>query len=76
MPPGPGSTIAYYERYFAEHLEYSVQIEDLLVDGRKASLRLIYEGRDQAGTSFLRTGIVIIHLDDNDQFVERWSFYD
>ena len=76
LPPGPGSTIAYYERYFAEHPLLSVQIEDLLVDGRKASLRLTYEGRDQTDTSFSKTGIVIIHLDDNDRFVERWSCYE
>lgn len=73
-PPGPQATIDYMANRFTEHPDFAVRIDDLLLAGRKAALRLTYTGLNTDPPEM--TGIVILHLDQTDRFLERWSAYD
>ncbi len=74
--PGPQATIDYMEQYLTDHPVLSVQIEDLLLDSSKAALRMTWQGTDTSGVSFTKTGNVILHLNGDDQIIERWSSYE
>jgi diamine N-acetyltransferase len=74
--PGPQATIDFMTTYLYEHPDLAVEVEDIIVEDRKAALRLTWRGTDLIGEAFVKSGNVIIHLNDRDEFTERWSCYE
>tara|TARA_B100000676_G_C17865567_1_gene725748 strand:+ start:415 stop:840 length:426 start_codon:yes stop_codon:yes gene_type:complete len=77
MPSGPQSTIDCMRNLFEDRPDYSVIIHDLLVEGKRAALRMEWSWTDRdTGEPHTMDGNVILHLNDRLQFTERWSFYE
>ncbi|HAA78121.1 TPA: hypothetical protein DCE37_23735, partial [Candidatus Latescibacteria bacterium] len=75
-PPGPQPTTIYTRNYLEEVPALRIPINDLLVESCKASLRVLYTWIDANSDSTSRISIIVLQLNDRDEFVERWSCYD
>jgi hypothetical protein len=75
-PPGPQNTKTFVAQFLDDHPELHVTVEDLVVESNKATARLIWTGTNRhTGARFHQMGIVILHLNESGQIVERWSAY-
>ena len=74
--PGPESTKQFVSGFLRDYPDLKVQVEDILSEGNKVAVRLVWNGTHKgSGESFHRTGIVILHLNDDGRITERWSAY-
>ena len=75
-PPGPASTKQFVSGFVRDYPDLSVEIKDIFSEGNKVAVRLVWRGTHrQSGSSYDRSGIVIVHFDENGQMTERWSAY-
>ncbi len=75
-PPGPESIKAYMADFLARYPDLHVEIEDLFCSGNRAAARLVWRGTNsQTGEAYQQAGIIMLRLNDQGQFVERWSAY-
>jgi predicted ester cyclase len=62
--------------FLQEYPDMRVQIEDIIAESNKVAARIIWRGTNKnSGELFHQMGIVILHLNEADQIVERWSAY-
>jgi predicted ester cyclase len=74
MRPGAQNTKAFVAQFLEDHPDLHVTVEDILAESHKAAARLIWTGTHRhTGERYHQTGIVILHLNDSGQIVERWS---
>jgi catechol 2,3-dioxygenase-like lactoylglutathione lyase family enzyme len=75
-PPGPGPTKAYVSQMLETYPDLRVDLHELHVDDRAVTVRATWHGVE-ANTSAVWTqdGLLLIHLNDAGQLVERWSAY-
>lgn len=75
-PPGPESSKQFVAGFLAEYPDLHIEILDTVAEGRQAAVRLIWDGHHaETGARFHQMGIVLLRLNDQKQFVERWSAY-
>lgn len=76
-PPGPDSTKQYMAEFLRDHPNTRIQVEDIISEGSKVAVRNVWHiTNGETGEEFHRMGIVILHLNDAGQLVERWSAYE
>ena len=74
--PGPQSIKEFVTRFLETYPDMHVDVEDLLVEGNKVAVRLVWQGHDrESGDRFHQEGIIFLRFNDKGQFVERWSAY-
>jgi predicted SnoaL-like aldol condensation-catalyzing enzyme len=74
--PGPQSVKEFVARFLEAYPDVHVEVEDILAEGNKVAVRLIWLGHHRdSGETFHQAGIIFLRLNDQDQFVERWSAY-
>jgi predicted SnoaL-like aldol condensation-catalyzing enzyme len=74
--PGPESTKGFVTRFLEAYPDMRVEVEDLLTEGNKVAVRLVWQGHHrESGETFHQAGIIFLRLNDQGQFVERWSAY-
>jgi ketosteroid isomerase-like protein len=74
--PGPKSTKEFVMRFLGEYPDMRVDIEDIIAEGNKVAVRIVWRGNHRkSGEKFHQMGIIILRLDDNGQLAERWSAY-
>ena len=73
---GPDSTKAFITTFLDEYPDMHVQVFDLVAEAKKVAARIVWQGTHRVnGAPLQRMGIVIIHLNEQGQFTERWSAY-
>jgi predicted ester cyclase len=74
--PGPDSIKAYVARFLNDHPDMRITIEDMIAEGDQVAARLIWCGTNRhTGAAFGQMGLVMLRLDEQGRFVERWSAY-
>ena len=74
--PGPKGSQEFVASFLEEYPDMHVEIKDVIVEGSKAAARIVWHGTHrETGEIFHQMGIVILRINDNMQFVERWSAY-
>ena len=75
-PPGPGSVKEFIAGFLAEYPDMWVEIEDILAEGSQVAARIVWHGHHrETGNAFHQMGIIILRLNREGKFVERWSAY-
>lgn len=75
-PPGPQNTKAFVAQFLDDHSDMHVTVEDILAESNKAAARLIWTGTNRhTGARLYQMGIVMLHMNQDGQIVERWSAY-
>jgi predicted SnoaL-like aldol condensation-catalyzing enzyme len=75
-PAGPESTKAFVATFLADYPDLHVRVVDILAEGHTVAARIIWQGTQRhAGTPLHQTGIVLLHLNEYGQLLERWSGY-
>jgi len=75
-PPGPKSVKEFVAGFLADYPNLRIEIEDILAEGDRVAARLVWHGNHrQTGEVYHQMGIVIILLNREGKFVERWSAY-
>jgi ketosteroid isomerase-like protein len=73
-PPGPESIKEYVSGFLDDHPDMHTTVEEVIAEGDKAAARLIWRGTNRhSGAPFRQMGLVMLHLDEEGRFVERWS---
>jgi hypothetical protein len=63
--------------FLRDYPDMQVRVEDIIAEGNKVAVRNIWHGiHRETGEKFHRMGIIILHLNEAGQFVERWSAYE
>ena len=76
-PPGPDSTRSWIEGFIKQYPDIRVQVDDLVAEDHKVALRLTWSGTDsQSKEKYEKSGIVILHFDEQGRIIERWSAYE
>ncbi|MDP6039761.1 MAG: ester cyclase [Candidatus Latescibacteria bacterium] len=76
-PPDPESTRKYVANLLNDYPDLKIQIEDILSENNKVAVRLTWHGTHKdSGDILHHWGIVILHLSERGQIVERWSTYE
>jgi predicted SnoaL-like aldol condensation-catalyzing enzyme len=75
-PAGPGATKEFVAAFLEKYPNLEVDVMDMVAEANKVAARIIWRGtqRDTA-IPFHQMGIVIIRLNEQGQFMERWSAY-
>jgi|SRR5438128_1020711 len=75
-PAGPDSTKAFVSMFLDEYPDLHVQVVDILAEGHNMAARIIWQGTQRhTGAPLHQMGIIMLHLNEHGQFVERWSGY-
>lgn len=75
-PPGPGSIKEYVAGFLDDHRDMRITIEEMIAEGNRVAVRMIWRGTNRhSGTLFHQMGLVMLRLDEDGRFVERWSAY-
>jgi predicted SnoaL-like aldol condensation-catalyzing enzyme len=75
-PPGPGSVQSFVAGFLAEYPDMQVEIEDILAEGRQVAARIVWHGHHRETSEvYHQMGIIILRLNREGQFIERWSAY-
>ena len=75
-PAGPGDTKEFVAGFLDQYPDLKVEVLDVIAEANKVAARILWRGTDQhTGMSLHQMGIVILHLNEQGQFVERWSAY-
>jgi predicted SnoaL-like aldol condensation-catalyzing enzyme len=75
-PPGPGRVKEFVAGFLAEYPDLRIEIEDIMAEGSQVAARIVWHGHHrETGKVFHQMGIVILRLNREGQFVERWSAY-
>lgn len=75
-PPGPKSIKEFVAAFLEEYPDMHIDIKDILAEGNEVAARIVWLGTHRNSREKLhQMGIIILRLDDRDQFVERWSTY-
>ena len=73
---GPDSTKTFVTTFLDEYPDLHVQIFDLVAEAHKVAARIVWQGTHRvSGAPLHQMGIIIIHLNEQGQFRERWSSY-
>jgi predicted SnoaL-like aldol condensation-catalyzing enzyme len=76
VPSGPQSIKEFVARFLEAYPDMHVDVVDLLAEENKVAVRLVWQGHHrETGENFHQAGIIILRLNDQGQFVERWSAY-
>jgi catechol 2,3-dioxygenase-like lactoylglutathione lyase family enzyme/predicted ester cyclase len=76
-PPGPTSTREFVAGFLREYPDMRVTIEDLIADQDRVAARIVWRGNHrETGAKFLRTGVVVLKIDNDGKIAERWSAYE
>ena len=74
--PGPGSIKEFVSRFIEDYPDIQVSIEDMLAEGNKVAVRMIWRGTHrESGEKLQEMGILILHFNEMGQLTERWSAY-
>ena len=74
--PGPDETNRFTRQFLEYYPNLKVQVKEVVAGDNKAAAQIIWTGKHRDTKQKLRRmGNIIIHLDDNGQFLERWSVY-
>ena len=75
-PPGPGSVKEFVAGFLAEYPDMHVEIDDILAEGSQLAARLVWHGHHRdTGEEYHQMGIIILRLNREWKFIERWSAY-
>jgi predicted ester cyclase len=75
-PPGPQGVKAYVSGFLADYPDLFVEIEDLVEGKNRAAARITWRGTHRrTGVPLHQMGIILFHLNEQGQFIERWSAY-
>jgi predicted SnoaL-like aldol condensation-catalyzing enzyme len=75
-PRGPQGTREFVAGFLETYPDMHVEIEELLAEGNKAALRMVWLGHHrQTGATFHQVGNIFLCFDEKGQIVERWSAY-
>jgi len=75
-PPGPESIKEYVAGFLDDHPDLNITIEEMIAEGNRVAVRLIWRGTNRhTGVPFCQMGLIMLHLDEQGRFVERWSAY-
>jgi predicted SnoaL-like aldol condensation-catalyzing enzyme len=75
-PPGPDSVKAFVSQFLKDYPDLQIHIEDIVAEGSKVAVRLTWRGTHSESSEKLnQMGIIILHLNEAGQLVERWSAY-
>lgn len=75
-PAGPEPVKGFVSGFLAAYPDMRITIDDTIVEGRSVALRAVWRGtHGESGEAYHRMGIVMLRLDDEGRFVERWSAY-
>jgi len=73
---GPKNTKEFVTRFLDEYPDMRVDIKDIIAEGNKVAARIVWRGNHrEADEAFHQMGIVILRINGEGQFVERWSAY-
>ena len=76
MPPGPESTKEYVAGFLDDHPDMRVSIEEMIAEGYRVAVWLTWRGTNRhTGVLVHQVGLVMLRLDEQGRFVERWSAY-
>jgi ketosteroid isomerase-like protein len=76
-PPGPTSTKEFVAEFLREYPDVRVTIEDLIAEQDRVAARIVWRGNyRETGAKFLRTGAVVLKIDNDGKIAERWSTYE
>lgn len=74
--PGPRNTREYMAGFLAEYPDMAIEVEEVMTEKNRVAARLTWHGTHKAtGTVFHQMGIVLLRLNDQGKFIERWSAY-
>jgi hypothetical protein len=74
-PPGPMATKEYVTQLLRDVPDLVFDLDELSVDGMAVTVRATWHGTHRIGIPCAQSGLVLIHLTDAGQLVERWSAY-
>jgi len=75
-PPGPEAAKQYVQEFLEMYPNLKVQVNDVVVEGHKAAAQITWSGTNyKTGYKLRQIGNIIIHLNEEGQFLERWSVY-
>jgi predicted SnoaL-like aldol condensation-catalyzing enzyme len=75
-PSGSQRIKEFVAGFLTEYPNLRVEIEDILAEGSQVAVRLVWHGNHkETGKVFHQMGIVILRINREGQFVERWSAY-
>lgn len=75
-PAGPGATKEFVAAFLDENPDLKVEVVDIIAEANKVAARIIWRGTQRnTAAPFHQMGIVIIELNEQGQFIERWSAY-
>jgi predicted SnoaL-like aldol condensation-catalyzing enzyme len=75
-PPGPGSIKLFVAGFLSEYPDLRVEIGNILAEGSQVAARLIWYGHHkETGEVFHQMGIIMLRLNREGEFTERWSAY-
>ena len=75
-PPGPAATREYVAGLLEAYPDLRLDVEDVVSQDRKAALRLRWSGtHGQTGEALDKSGLIVVHLDEQGRLTERWSAY-
>lgn len=75
-PTGPAATKEFVIAFLDQYPDLQVEVVDMLAEANKVAARIIWRGTQRDTTQpFHQMGLVFIRLNEQGQFVERWSAY-
>jgi predicted SnoaL-like aldol condensation-catalyzing enzyme len=75
-PADPESTKAFVTTFLDAHPNPHVQVMDMVAEANKVAARIIWQGTQRhTGAPLQQMGIMMLQLNEQGQFMERWSGY-
>jgi predicted enzyme related to lactoylglutathione lyase/ketosteroid isomerase-like protein len=74
-PPGPMATKEYVTHLLHDVPDLVLDLHEVNVDGMAVTVRATWHGTHRTGIPWAQSGLVLIHVNDAGQLVERWSAY-
>ena len=75
-PPGPDSTKAFVTAFLDTYPDLHVQVVAIVAEMNTVVARIIWQGTDRhSGAPLAQMGMVMLRLNEQGQFVDRWSAY-
>lgn len=75
-PPGPEATKKWVGHFLDQHPDLHIQIDDIIAENNRVAIRVTYTGTNKVtGEPHHKTGIILCHLNNQGQIIERWSEY-
>jgi len=72
---GPEPTQRFLRGFFDRVPDVRVEIKDIVADCLLVAVRAAWSGTTASGELYRQDGLVMIRLNDEGRFVERWSAY-